>query len=118
MNELQGKLGAAGVERNKLCAAQRRCKDLGVYVVIHCAWVADKNPRELIRKLVASDPDMVPARTKVDTLIETARHFELIDGVLFRRVYDHVSGEVQLRCCVPDIPRMECLSTPVEDPRV
>ena len=39
----------------------------------------------------------------MDTILENALSFEIVDGVLFRRVYDSVEGEVQLRCCVPDV---------------
>ena len=39
-----------------------------------------------------------------DSVIEGTNRFELVEGVLFRRVYNAVEGEVQLRCAVPSGP--------------
>ena len=41
---------------------------------------------------------------KYHNWIEMAEKFELVDGVIFRRVYDAIEGEVQLRCCVSNVP--------------
>ena len=40
---------------------------------------------------------------KVDNCLRAAESFELIQGVLFRRCYDAVANEVQLRCAVPNV---------------
>ena len=38
---------------------------------------------------------------KIDSIVNQAVFFDLEVGLLFRRVYDDVEGEVQLRCCIP-----------------
>ena len=53
-------------------------------------------------ELSKSDPSYFAGK-RIDSVIESSRHYELIDGVLFRRVYDVVEGEVQLRCAVPRV---------------
>ena len=38
---------------------------------------------------------------KVDATVLAAGKFELVDGLLYRKVFDTVAEEVQLRCCAP-----------------
>jgi len=38
----------------------------------------------------------------LETLVRHSEKFELLDGLLYRRVYDAADGELQLRVCVPD----------------
>ena len=38
---------------------------------------------------------------KIDSIVNQSVFFELVGGLLFRRLYDDVEGEVQLRCCIP-----------------
>ena len=70
--------------------------------VIHAAELAGKAPRDAVLALQRSDPDLLGGR-KVDNGLRAAESFELIQGVLFRRCYDAVANEVQLRCAVPNV---------------
>jgi hypothetical protein len=99
---LGGALTALWIERNKLGAAQRVCPDLAVIYVIHAAELAGKGPRDAVLALQRSDPDLLGGRN-VDNCLRAAESFELIQGVLFRRCYDAVPDEVQLRCAVPNV---------------
>ena len=41
-------------------------------------------------------------RGSIDGVLEFAKEFELVRGLLFKHVFDAVEHEVQLRLCVPD----------------
>ena len=100
---LVNSLSCAGVERTKLAAAQRLCPDIGAYAIIHLAAAAGKDPRAELLRAAARDPKLIEKR-KPDGILEHSAKYELISGVLFRRIYNAVENEVQLRCCVPDVP--------------
>ena len=98
-------LTGMGLERVKLGAAQRTCPSLAGYYVVHLAIQAGKDQRQqrnALNEIKAHNPDLVTQ--KLDNILEGAERFELIGGVLFRRVYDTVAAEVQLRCAIPDQP--------------
>lgn len=95
-------LSASRVERQKLGAAQRKCPDLAAYYVVHLAWGAYRGGARA-RDLQRAMPGALGKR-KIDTVREGATQFELPEGALFWKVCDVVSGEMQLRCCVPDVP--------------
>ena len=79
----------------KLAAAQRICPDFAAIYVVLLAQSAGQDQRVALGALKKSNEELVGGR-KYDTWIEMADKFELIDGVLFRRVYDAIEGEVQL----------------------
>ena len=102
-DSLARNLTASGQEKTKLMAAQRQCRDFGAYVAIHLALEGRREAREALLELRRTEPDLVGDR-KIDSLLESARHYELVQGVLFRRWYNPVSHEVELRLAVPDRP--------------
>ena len=69
---------------------------------MHLAWLANKDPRDALTKLKRDRPDLL--EKGIDQILEGAEKFELNEGVLFRRVYDVIAAEVQLRCAIPDQP--------------
>ena len=99
---LAGTLTAMGLERVKLGAAQRRCPDFAVYYVVHLAWGANKNARDALIELKKQDSSLMGVK-KFDNVLQVALGYELINSVLFKRMYDTTEGEVQLRCAVPDV---------------
>jgi hypothetical protein len=99
---LGGSLSAMGIERLKIASAQRRCPEFAVYYAAQLAWGAEKDARKALFDLKNEDPSLIGIR-KIDNILERAKQYELVDDVLFKRVYDSIEGEVQLRCCVPDV---------------
>ena len=93
----------AGVERIHLSAAQRVCPDFAVYYACKLAEETGNDPRATLVGLKSKEP-LWFVRRKIDSILTTSSHYELVRGVLFRRVWDETEGEVQLRCCVPDRP--------------
>jgi len=93
-------LGGMHMERAQLGSAQRRCPDLGPYVVVHAAWAAQSCPRKAFNACKSAGEEGF-ADKKLDSVLAGAETFEYVDGVLFRRVYDAAANEVQLRLAVP-----------------
>ena len=93
-------LSTAGVERQRIAAAQRICPELAVYYLACLAEENDRDPRAVVQRALRDDPSWAQGR-KLDSVVENARKFELVGGLLFRRVYCATEGEVQLRCAVP-----------------
>ena len=94
-------LGAAGIERQMLMEGQRKCPDYAAVYVLLLAEREGQDGQRALRALRRGSPEMFPDRTSNDRLTRLAENYELIDSLLFRRVYDRVEGELQLRCCVP-----------------
>jgi hypothetical protein len=95
-------LSVAQVEKGRLAAAQRVCRDLAAYYAALLAQAQGRCVRAALVELSKSEPSYFTGK-RIDSVIETSQRYELIDGVLFRRVYDVVEGEVQLRCAVPRV---------------
>ncbi|MCP4242184.1 MAG: hypothetical protein GY772_16640, partial [bacterium] len=100
---LVSSLSVAGIERAQLAAAQRRCKDLAVYVAVCLTRETGENARQVVVEFARRDPGLLGGR-RVDSVLEVSDRYELIGGVLFRRVWNSVAAELQLRCCVPNTP--------------
>ena len=101
---LIGDLGPLDIERVRLAAAQRADADFGELMVAHLSWNARLSDAD-VRKGLVNFRQEVGQRTgsrTIDGVLELAQEFEVIRGLLYRRVYDAVDGEVQLRLCVPD----------------
>ena len=99
---LEDNITAMGIERLKLAAAQRTCPSLARYYLVQLAWEQNRDARDSLTTLKRTNPELFEKR--IDNIIEGAEKFELVNGVLFRRVYDAVAAEVQLRCAIPDLP--------------
>ena len=59
-----------------------------------------EDPRKALQAAEKDDPKHLKAK-KIDALVRSLDKFEMVNTVLFRRVYNTVSGEVELRCAVP-----------------
>ena len=94
-------VSVAGIERIQLAAAQRQCPELGpVYTAVLAKQTEGLHPRGELVALKKRQGDWFLHR-KVDPTENQSVYFELVGGLLFRRVYDDVEGKVQLRCCIP-----------------
>ena len=62
--------------------------------------MSEANVRRAIADLRRERAD-AGERRSLDGVLEYALEFELINGLLYRKVYDSVDMEVQLRLCVP-----------------
>ena len=60
----------------------------------------DEDPRKALLEAKKEAPDAFK-KHKVDGVVRALDKFELINEVLFRRVYNPVSNSVELRCAVP-----------------
>ena len=93
-------LTTAGIERTQIAAAQRRCHELRPAYLGKLAEREDKDVRETLLAAQKEDPEAF-AKTKIDSIVRSLDKYELVNQVLFRRVYNSVSGEVELRCAIP-----------------
>ena len=59
-----------------------------------------RDPRQALLEVMKEAPDAFEDK-KVDGVISSLEKFEMINQVLFRRVYNLVSNQVELRCAVP-----------------
>ncbi len=101
---LVASLSVAGMEHTQLAAAQRRCKDFAIYAAICMTRETGESVRQVVLDIARRDPGLLGGR-RVDSGLEVADRYELFRDVLFRRVWNGVAGELQLRCCVPNTPR-------------
>ena len=93
-------LSVAGIERQQLAAAQRVCPDLRVVYLGKLAESLSQDVRQTLLELRKEAPDAFKDK-KIDAVVRTLDKFEMINHVLFRRVYNPVSNQVELRCAVP-----------------
>ena len=95
-------LSVAGLEREFFIAAQRACKDCGL---LYIAVQARDNNRSLgadLNKSKTIAPELWINGQKPASVERQSLNYEITSvGVLCRRVYDSVDGELQLRPCVP-----------------
>ena len=94
-------LGAAGIERQMLIEGQRKCPDFAAIYVLLLAEAEGQDVQRALRALRRGSPSLFKERTSNDRLVRLAEKYELVGSLLYRRVYDRVEGESQLRCCVP-----------------
>ena len=94
-------LSASGIERAKLIQAQRACRDCAVYQLAALCRYAERDVRQALVRFRKQAPELWPEKLKLDTVLRKAEKFEVVEGVLYRLVYDAKDGEIQRRCCVP-----------------
>ena len=82
-------LTVQGIERTQLAAAQRQCRDQKAAYLGKLAEELGKDPRKELLEAEREDPDAFKV-TKVDAVVRSLNHYELINRVLFRRVYNMV----------------------------
>ena len=93
-------LSVAGIERHRLASAQRVCPDLRAVYMGKLAEHLGRDPRQALLDVKKEAPDAFKDK-KIDGVIRSLDKFEMINQVLFRRVYNPVSNQVELRCAVP-----------------
>ena len=97
-------LGPLEIERVRLAAAQRADPDFGEVMVALLCEEKEMSAADTRRAIAdfrnQSGGDSV--RGSIDGVLEFAKEFELVRGLLFKHVFDAVEHEVQLRLCVPD----------------
>ena len=99
-SNLVDSLSVQGIERSQLVAAQRVCPDLRAFYLGKLAEDLGKDARESLVQVQKEDKDAFQNK-KLDAVVRQLEHFELVNQVLFRRVYNSVSNQVELRCAVP-----------------
>ena len=93
-------LSVAGIDRRQLAAAQRVCPDLRVMYMGKLAESLGRDVRQTLLEVKKEAPDAFKDK-KVDAVVRSLDKFEMVNQVLFRRVYNLVSNQVELRCAVP-----------------
>jgi hypothetical protein len=102
------------IERERLAEAQKQCVDAGAIYTVQEAWLAGKPEqavKQLMVKLKQEKPLLFQYRATADATMGAARSYEMHDHLLYKKIYDSVAHEVQLRCVVPDVP-LYSLATP------
>ena len=95
--------GSLGIEKARWGAAQRVCPDLCEVVIVLLGQEAELDHtglRSSLNEHRRQAPELAGDRT-VDGVIEFAKSFALLEGLLMRRVFDSCDLENQLRLCVP-----------------
>ena len=91
-----------GIERAKLISAQKECPKFGViYAACAAADQDGDSVKVVVQRYFREHPDHQMDR-KVDAIVNTSLRYELVDGLLMRRVYDVLDREVQLRIVAPE----------------
>ena len=89
-------VSVAGIERIQLSAAQRQCPELGpIYSAVVAKQIGRSDPREELIALKKRQGGRF-LHPKVDSIVNQSVFFEVVGGLLFRRVYEDVDAEVQL----------------------
>ena len=83
-----------------ISSAQRTCMELKPF---YLGKYAEENGRDVRQTLLVAQKEDQNAfkGTKIDSIIRSLSRFELINKILFRRVYNPVSNHIELRCAVP-----------------
>ena len=89
-------LSVQGIERIQLSASQRKCPDLAAAYLGKLAEQMEKGPRAFLLDAKKEQPDSFKDK-KVDAVVRSLEQYELVNEVLFRRVYNSVSNQVELR---------------------
>ena len=98
-------LTVAGIERSQIATAQRTCPDLKAAYLGKLAKGLGRPVREALLEVQKEDKAAFDGK-KLDAVMRSLEKFELIRGMLFRRVYNPVSNQVELRCVIkPGITR-------------
>ena len=90
----------AGVERQLLINAQIDCHQFGGVYAACLAVSREQDELAAVRAYALQHPEHMKKRNP-DGIVKHARRYELLDGLLMRRVYDAPSHEVQLRIVAP-----------------
>jgi len=93
-------LSAVGLERGQLIKAQIECPEYGAYYAAAEAAHREEDIKKAVQAYQRDHPDYFRKR-KVDAVVNASTAYELVDGLLMRRVYDLWDHEVQLRIVAP-----------------
>ena len=86
------------IDRKILASLQKECEDFGPYYQWHRPYSSDETRRRKLNGLKKSRPRMFH-RVTVDGVIKTADLYQMIDGLLYRKVRTRDGQE--LRPCAP-----------------
>ena len=96
--------GTLAIERVMFEQAQRQCAELAPYYAVLYADDREGDAEQAVRELFSNRPELA-SKHKVSNVIHVARlRYELVERLLYRRVWDASEGDTALRCCVPDQP--------------
>ena len=96
------KLPIADLERERLSLAQQVCPDLAAtYKVVEARDKGETRFHQILLRLKEKIPDCFAKRKNPEGVIKDSARYEIIGGILYRRVYDVTDDEVQLRACAP-----------------
>ena len=88
------RLGTIGMERAKLAAAQRACANCAPVIAVLKAQETAVDPIRVLNTLWRQCPEM-RLNSRNDTIVTSAMKYEIMEGVLFRRIYEVRADEVQ-----------------------
>ena len=90
------------MERAKLAAAQRACANCAPIIAVLKAQETTVDPIRVLNTLWRQCPEM-RLNSRNDMIVTSAMKYEIMEEVLFRRIYEVRADEVQLRCVVPNV---------------
>ena len=97
-------LGAMGVERYRLAAAQRSCRDLGEIMIVLLGQESS-TPRDLVVKALKdfqTERQIDANHRTINGIFEHAEGFALFQGLLYKIQWDAPDREFQYRLCIPE----------------
>ena len=97
-------VGAMGVERYRLAAAQRACRDLGETMIILLAEETGTLRKDVVKAIqdFRTERKIDAAHRTIDGAFEYAKEFALFQGLLYRIQWDAADREHQYRLCIPE----------------
>ena len=94
-----GTLDIAYVERERLISDQIVCPELGP--IYHVVLARQRGAEVEWQKLRRIAPEIFRNNVSADTVKRQSEKFEIHNGLLYRRVFDAVEGEINLKPAVP-----------------
>ena len=88
------------IDRTTIAMLQHACAYFGPIYEILTLQAKSKSRGQIgsaLRRLARYRPDMFAKSRNVDGLFGAAEQYELIDGILYRKVLNEVDHEIQLR---------------------
>ena len=93
-----------GVERYRLAAAQRACRDLGEVMIVLLGQESSTSRKNVVRALTdfRTERRLDATHRSIDGVFEYAEGFALFQGLLYKIQWDAADMEHQYRLCIPE----------------
>ena len=97
-------VGALGVERYRMAASQRSCRDLGETMIILLGEETGTARKDVVQAIkdFREERRMDPNHRSIEGAFEYATGFALFQGLLYRRAFNAADREHQYRLCIPE----------------